>query len=175
MRAARSPSTVAAMLRAQFALRKCDSAPLSVRLRGRVTVENHHRIEIGARARLDGRTVPIELVSWNGPLTIGESTFINYGCSISAHTGVSIGRKCLIGNYVLIMDNDYHDTSDHSKPGVSKPIVIEDNVWIGARAIILKGVRVGRGAVIAAGAVVTKDVLPRTMVGGVPASLIRQL
>ncbi len=175
LRALRSPSTMLALLRAQIALRSCDRAPWSIRLRGRVFVENGHRIELGSRVRLDGRTVPIELVSVSGPLTVGDGSFLNYGCSISAHAGVSIGRNCLIGNYVLIMDNDYHDPLDHAQLGVSKPIVIEDDAWIGARAIILKGVRVGHGAVVAAGAVVTKDVPARTMVAGVPATLVRAL
>jgi len=163
------------VLRARLALRRCARVPWSVRVLGRVSVTNHHRIDIGARVRFDGRTVPIELVSWSGPLTIGEGTYINYGCSISAHAGVSIGRNCLLGTYVLIMDNDYHDTRDHTKAGVSNPIVIDDEVWIGARAIVLKGVHVGRGAVIGAGAVVVKDVAPRTVVGGVPAAFIRKL
>ena len=175
LRALRSPSTMLAVLRAQIALRSCHRAPWSTRLRGRVFVENGHRIELGSRVRLDGRTVPIELVSVTGPLTIGDGSFLNYGCSISAHASVTIGRNCLIGNYVLIMDNDYHDPLDHARLSVSKPIVIEDDAWIGARAIILKGVRVGRGAVVAAGAVVTKDVPARTMVAGVPATPVRTL
>ena len=175
LRALRSPSTMLAVLRAQIALRSCHRAPWSTRLRGRVFVENGHRIELGSRVRLDGRTVPIELVSVTGPLTIGDGSFLNYGCSISAHASVTIGRNCLIGNYVLIMDNDYHDPLDHARLSVSKPIVIEDDAGIGARAIILKGVRVGRGAVVAAGAVVTKDVPARTMVAGVPATPVRTL
>jgi maltose O-acetyltransferase len=140
-----------------------------------VAVENQHRIELGERVRLDGRTVRIELVSWTGPLLIGEGTFINYGASISAHAGVTIGRNVLIGNYVLIMDSDYHDVYDRTLPGPSAPIIIEDNAWIGARAIILKGVRVGEGAIVAAGAIVTADVPPRTVVAGPAARVVREL
>jgi maltose O-acetyltransferase len=174
-RALRSPSTMMAVLRAKIALRRCDEAPWGIRLRGRIKVENYGGIRIGERVRIDGRTVPVEVVSWGGPLTIGEATFINYGASISAHAGVTIGRDCLIGNYVLIMDSDYHDLRDRAKPGIARPIVIEDGVWIGARAIVLKGVHIGEGAVVAAGAIVTSDVPPRTVVANEPAKVVRTL
>lgn len=174
-RALRSPSTLTAVLRAKLALRRCDAAPWGIRLRGRVRVENFGGMRIGERVRIDGRTVPVELVSWHGPLAIGDGTFINYGASISAHTGVTIGRDCLIGNYALIMDSDYHDLRDRSQPGVARPIVIEDNVWIGARAIVLKGVRIGEGAVVAAGAIVTSDVPAKTVVANEPAKVMRTL
>lgn len=173
--ALRSPSLLLAVVRAKIALRKCDRVPWGVRLHGRALVVNECRIELGERVRIDGGTVRVELVSVTGPLTIGEASFINYGASISAHAGVTIGREVLIGNYAMIMDNDYHDPLDHNRLGASKPIVIEDRAWIGARAIVLKGVRIGEGAVVAAGAVVTKDVPPRTMVAGVPAAVVRAL
>jgi maltose O-acetyltransferase len=175
LRVLRSPSVLFSLLRARIALRHCDRAPISIRLRGRVRVENYGRIELGERVRCDGRTVPIELAAFGGTLTIGGGTFLNYGVSISAHERVTIGRNVLIGNYAMIMDNDYHDPGDHGRLGRSAPIVIEDGVWIGARAIVLKGVRIGRGAAVAAGAVVTKDVAARTMVAGVPAKCVKTL
>ena len=73
------------------------------------------------------------------------------------------------------MDSDFHDIQEHSSEGKSAPIIIHDNVWIASRAMILKGVTIGEGAVISAGAVVTKDVPPYTMVGGVPAKVIKEL
>jgi maltose O-acetyltransferase len=90
-------------------------------------------------------------------------------------TEVRIGRNVAIGNYVLIMDSDFHAVNDHRESGKSAPVIIEDDAWIAARVTILKGVRIGKGAVIAAGAVVTKDVSPRTLVGGVPARVLRTL
>jgi len=175
LHALRSPATLLAVLRAQWALRRCDVVPWGVRLHGQALVVNRGRIELGERVRIDGGTVRVELVSMGGRLTIGDASFINYGASISAHEGVAIGRECLVGNYAMIMDNDYHDPLDHNRIGASRPVVIEDHAWIGARAIVLKGVRVGEGAVVAAGAVVTKDVPPRTMVAGVPAVVVRTL
>lgn len=175
LQALRSPGRVWPLLHAQLSMRRCNTLPWSVRLSGRVKLVNYVRIELGHRVRVDGGTVPVELVSIGGPITIGDGTFINYGATISAHSGVSIGRDVLIGNYAMIMDSDYHDLHDRTKPGLTAPIVLEDDCWIGARAIVLKGVRVGRGAVVAAGSVVTKDVPPRTLVAGMPAQVVRTL
>lgn len=74
------------------------------------------------------------------------------------------------------MDDDYHDIGDHfSGSGKKKPIVIEDHVWLASNAKILKGVTIGKGSVVATGAVVTKDVPPYSVVGGVPAKFIKSI
>lgn len=115
------------------------------------------------------------------------------------NSGIKIGKNCLISEFnvlrgqggIIIGDNVYtspfvqmaavnHVFQDPDRPIIeqgitAEGIVIEDNVWIGTGAIILDGVRIGTGSVIAAGAVVTKDVLPRSVVGGVPAKLLREL
>jgi maltose O-acetyltransferase len=175
-KALRSPEVIAQVLRARWQLRRCDQTPATIRLRGRVFVENHGRIELGERVRIEARTVPVELACWRGAtISVGEGTFLNYGVSLSAHRGVTIGKNCLIGNYVVVMDSDYHDLNDRTRPGEAAPIVIEDDVWLGTRATILKGVRIGRGAVVGAGAVVTEDIPPRTLAFGVPARVVRQL
>jgi maltose O-acetyltransferase len=175
-KALRSPEVVAQVLRARWQLRRCDRVPGTIRLRGRVFVENHGRIELGERVRIEARTVPVELACWRGAtISVGDGTFLNYGVSLSAHRGVTIGKNCLVGNYVVIMDSDYHDLSDRSRPGEAAPIVIEDDVWLGTRATVLKGVRIGRGAVVGAGAVVTEDVPPRSLAFGVPARVVREL
>jgi maltose O-acetyltransferase len=174
--ALRSPKLIFWSLNARRHLFHCNKLPLTVRLRGRARVENNGRIEIGDRVLIDGRTVLVELVAHKGgTLAVGPTTYINYGVSISAHEQVSIGRNCQIGNYTLIMDNDYHDMNDHLLPGESQPIVIEDNVWLGARVTVLKGVRIGEGSVVGAGAVVTRDVPPRSFAAGVPAKVVRSL
>jgi maltose O-acetyltransferase len=175
-RAVRSPGAIVLALNARRWLRRCNRLPLTVRLRGRARVENRGTITLGERVRIDGRTVLVELVAHEGArLSIGTSTFINYGVSISAHDGVTIGDNCQVGNYTLIMDNDYHDAVDRTRIGESRPIVIEDDVWIGARVTILKGVRIGAGSMIGAGAVVTRDVPPRSFAAGVPARVVRAL
>lgn len=162
------------MLRARFDLRHCQHVGARPRLYGRCHVSNGGVITIGERLLMHGDTVRCELTAHNGGrLEMGDRVFVNYGSSISAHTLVRIGDRCLIGQYSIIMDCDYHSPDDGDSHGESGPIVIEDNVWIGARAIILKGVTIGRGAVVAAGSVVTKDVAPGATVGGVPARVIR--
>ena len=102
-------------------------------------------------------------------LTIGNGTYLNRNTIIHASHDVRIGKDCRISWDVVIMDDD-----GHSIPGLvnNKPVIIEDDVWIGCRTIILKGVRVGKGAVIAAGSVVTRRVPPGTVVGGVPAQVL---
>jgi GT2 family glycosyltransferase/acetyltransferase-like isoleucine patch superfamily enzyme len=109
-----------------------------------------------------------------GKLEIGSYSRIN-GVHIAVKQRVSIGKNVRIAPYVLIMDADFHDIADTSSEGKSKPIIIEDNVWIASRAIILKGVTIGKGAVVASGAVVTKDVPAYTVVGGSPARMIKML
>ncbi len=102
---------------------------------------------------------------------IGNGTYINYSSVIVAEKSVTIGRDCQIAWDVVIMDSDLHPVPGKGKEDL--PVVIEDRVWIGCRSIILKGVRIGRGAIIAAGSVVTKDVPPFSIAAGVPARVIR--
>jgi acetyltransferase-like isoleucine patch superfamily enzyme len=165
-----------AWLWGRFQLRRCTSVGPMPRVWGHVRVENRGRISIGPRIRI--RAVPwaSELASGeDGLLEIGESTFINAAVSISASRHVAIGSECEIGPGVLIMDNDFHVPGNLSRLPASQPIRIGDRVWIGARAIVLKGVTVGDSAIIAAGAVVTTDVPPRKLVAGVPARVIRDV
>jgi maltose O-acetyltransferase len=172
----KSPGLVFQVLRARWQLRRCDVLPSNVRLRGRVFVENRGRIEIGDKVRIEARTVPVEMVAWQGAtLRIGRGTFINYGVSLSAHREVTIGENCLIGNYSVIMDSDYHDLRDRNMPGQASPVVIEDDVWLGLRVTVLKGVRIGRGSVVGAGSVVTQDIPPRSVAFGVPATVVRTI
>lgn len=96
-----------------------------------------------------------------------------FGCNLS----ITIGKNVMISQFVTLRDTDHvFDSTD--KPMIdqgiiSAPIVIEDDVWLGHGVVVLKGVTIGTGSVIAAGAVVTKDVPRYSIVGGVPAKVIR--
>lgn len=174
-RALGDPRSVWGALNARWHLRRATRLPLTVRLFGRARVSRGGEIVIGDRTLLLGTTVPLEIVAHDGGrVQIGRQTFINYGVSISAHESVVIGDRCQIGQYCIIQDNDYHDIEDKWRVPPSAPVVIEDRAWLGARVIVLKGVRIGHDAVIGAGSVVTKDIPPRTIAAGAPARVIRR-
>jgi len=156
--------------------RRCNSVGRFIHVEGRVIIDNDGVINLGERVRIRGAHLTVELATMpGGTLTIGNRTYINSGVSICAQESIKIGAGCAIGNMTLIMDTDFHAVDDHTQPGKSSPIVIEDDVWLAAGVTVLKGVTIGRGAVVAAGAVVTKDVQPYTLVGGIPAKVIRIL
>lgn len=104
-------------------------------------------------------------------ITIGKNVFINHACSFLDMGGITIEDNVLIGPKVNLITENHPLNPDDRKSLVCKPIVIKRNAWIGAAATILPGVTIGENAVVAAGAVVTTDVLPNTIVGGVPAKL----
>lgn len=110
-------------------------------------------------------------VGKQGRLTIGEG-YASPGLFLSCTDSITIGDGTVIAEDVIIRDHDGHEVIGGR--GSAAPIVIGKHVWIGMRAMILKGVSIGDGAVIAAGAVVTKDVAPNTIVGGNPARFIRE-
>lgn len=113
----------------------------------------------------------------NAQLTIGNNVMINNGFVISVESKVKIGNDVLIGEYVSIRDSN-HKFNDLTIPislqgSSTSQIIIDDNVWIGRGAVILKGVSIGSGSIIAANSVVTKDIKKNSIVGGVPAKLIK--
>jgi len=113
-------------------------------------------------------------------ITIGEGTVIQFYFHCGAAKSVTIGKNVLISGRVFVTDHD-HVFDDHQLPArkchelKSAPVVIEDGAWLGEGCVILKGVTVGERAVVGANAVVTKDVPPFTVVGGVPARIIHNI
>lgn len=112
-----------------------------------------------------------DVILFQGSTFTMEDSAININCKIRCAESISIGNGCAISHDFTVMDSDYHSIDGLKK---SSPVIIKDNVWIGTRVTILKGVTVGEGAVIAAGSVVTKDVPPHTVVAGVPAKVIKK-
>jgi maltose O-acetyltransferase len=169
---------VFAAMWAQWSLRSATQVALTTRLRGRAIVSNHGTMRIGDRVQLVGTVASLELGCDEGAtLEIGSRTFINYGTSISAYESVRIGQGCLIGTHCLIIDNEFHRLEPHRRleRPASRPVVIEANVWLGARVIVLPGVTIGAGSAVGAGSVVTKDIPGNCVAAGVPARVIRGL
>ena len=107
-------------------------------------------------------------------LKIGRSTFTS-NIKILAHDDITIGDNCIFGWECQIFSGDGHPIyQEESIINKDVPVVIEDNVWVGSRALILKGVRVGKGSIVAAGAVVTKNVPPNCIVAGNPAKVVKE-
>ncbi len=106
-----------------------------------------------------------------GRMAIGDHTVINRRCTLDVRGGLSIGSNVSISPEVMLLTST-HLVNDPIFAVSDRPIVIADHVWVGSRATILPGVTIGRGAVVAAGAVVTRDVAPYTIVGGVPARAV---
>ena len=111
-------------------------------------------------------------------IEIGDNVGVS-GCTIAASKSITVGNRVLIGSGALITDSDAHPLDWRVRQmggcGKTDPVVIEDDVFIGARAMILKGVRLGRGCVIGAGAVVTHDVPPEKIYAGNPAREIGEI
>ena len=110
-------------------------------------------------------------------LTIGRRCYINVGCRFDLNERIDIGDEVAIGHDALFLTASHEVGPPFRRGGplTAKPISIGDGAWLGARCVILPGVTVGVGAIVAAGAVVTSDVAPNTVVGGVPARVISTL
>jgi len=154
---------------------------IDIRHGGRIRIGNGvtlNSIDFGYHVSMYSR---VKLVAdrKGASITIGDATRIHGSC-IHAYSSVTIGAKCLIAANCQIIDGSGHDLSFDNverrlaTTGDSSPIVIEDCVWLGAGCIVLPGVTIGRGAVVGAGSVVTKDVPPMAIVAGNPARVVRQ-
>jgi len=132
-------------------------------------------IRVGFRSKIKRFTT---IVSYDGQIAIGNRVSIGEACIIYGHGGVRIGDNSIIGPNVILPASmhicDELDTPIRFQGETAKGIVIGENVWVGARAVIFDGVVVGDGAIVGAGAVVTKDVPPKTIVVGVPAKVIKK-
>lgn len=170
------PAWLRSILGATIWLRDCDVVGAKTRAFWRPVIENHGRITIGARVRLNSNWVPLELVSGpRGIIDIGDGVYINYGSIISAQQRVRIGANVMIGNYCIIADTEIPGVGHSSRgPAMNaRPVEIGEGAWLAARVTVLPGSRIGAGAVIAAGSVVSGDIPAGTVAGGIPARVLR--
>lgn len=108
-------------------------------------------------------------------IKLGRNVFINSCCQFQDQGGITIGDDTLVGPKTVIATLNHHQDPDKRANLIPKPVKIGSKVWIGANVTILPGVTIGDGAIIAAGAVVNRDVEANTVVGGVPAKLIKSI
>ena len=160
-----------------------------LQIRGRISIYGSGSIQIGDSARINskeaanpigGMTKSILFAAKGARVTIGDNCGLS-NCAIVSKKQITIGNRVLIGGNTVIYDTDFHSldaevrarTGGGTEEAVNKPVQIDDDVFIGAHCIILKGVHIGKGAVIGAGAVVTKDVGNGEVWAGNPARRIR--
>ena len=121
------------------------------------------------------RVFPPFIINYGKKTTFGKGSFVNFGCTFLALGGITIEEGVFIAPHVVLA-SEYHPEDPETRHSLlTKPIVIKKNAWIGANATILAGVTIGENAIVAAGAVVGKDVPDNTIVGGVPAKVIRMI
>ena len=120
--------------------------------------------------------IPPFYTSSGTEIRVGQNVFINQNCTFYDLGGLDIGDDVMIGPNVSIITTSHPlDPSQRRAVTIGKPILIEKNAWIATGATIIGGVTIGENSVVAAGAVVTKDVPPNTLVGGNPAQIIRTI
>jgi maltose O-acetyltransferase len=164
------------LMSAPIHLRHVNQRGRHVRTLAAPRIDNLGCIVIGSNVLIRSVNVPVELATAPGAtLRIGDGTRINYGVSIAAARSVDVGARVRIGPYAMIVDTDFHDAYDRSARPAGTAVTIGDDAWIGAKASVLKGVRIGQGAIVGVGAVVTRDVPAFAVVAGVPARQIGTL
>ncbi|MGN1282196.1 MAG: sugar O-acetyltransferase [Limosilactobacillus sp.] len=146
-----------------------NSVPSQEQIRQVLTSVTGHPIDDSVEIRLPIRS------DYGANLKIGKNVFINSGVMLTDLGGISLADDVLVGPNVTIISVN-HPLNPHKRHGVElNPVHIEENAWLGANATILPGVTVGKNAIVAAGAVVTKDVPVNTIVAGIPTRVIKQL
>lgn len=140
---------------------------VGVRVSGRLTVKGRGRVVVGARTHIDGADI-ITGRPW-ATVTIGADCYLN-GPELRAWESITVGDRSILAS-ALVVDTDFHplqrDRLAAAAAGAevpTDPVVIEDDVWLGARSAVLKGVRIGTGSVVGLGAIVRSDVAPGTVV-----------
>lgn len=162
----------------------CDDLLLeATRIKMKLNCEYHTEDEIRQiMAELTGqevnetlRLVPPFHTDCGKNIHIGENVFINSNCTMQDQGGVYIGDDVLIGHNVCLLTLNHDFEIEKRAELHPSPVHIKDKAWIGSNSTILPGVTIGEGAIVAAGAVVTRDVMAKTVVGGVPAKPIKKI
>lgn len=157
------------------ALWLCRVAPPHVLVRSRVRILRLAGLGVGAATTIGG-----EIRVEGGPprnLRIGSECWINAGCVFDVADRIDIGDTVSMAQDVMILTSTHQlgDSLNRAGPLTTAPVEIGSATWIGARSVVLPGVKIGKACIIASGSVVNRDVPPNSLIGGVPARLIRRL
>lgn len=150
-------------------------APRSIRVHGRQIRAGNFLHAISDPLK------PIKLTTWadkshQGHITIGDYCLIAPGVEITSFEHIEIGDNCMLAADVVIHDCDWHGLYNRLRPfRCNKPVKLENNVWVGTKSIITKGVTIGENSIIGAGSIVTKDIPANSVAGGNPAKVIKTL
>ncbi len=151
--------------------------PVGVASRLRTAIVRWCGLRVGLRSTIVGRLAITGGGRASRRVRIGSDCFINLGCHLDATAPIEIGDRVALGQHVLMTTSSHDMGRSDQRSGTleHRAIRVGDGAWIAARAVVLPGVEIGEGAVVCAGAVVTRSVAPHTMVGGVPARVIKSL
>ena len=152
--------------------------PLRCDGEGKVMVSKGTKLGGRTSVRYGNGAIFLQARTPDSQIFIGKNCAFSNNVSIIAVESVTIGDNCLIGDMVSIMDSDFHGIALHERRSgaiKSEQVIIEDNVWLGSRVIVQKGVRIGTNSIITPNAVVISSVPSNTIAGGIPARVIRNL
>lgn len=143
---------------ARFKLRACRSVGASPQVTGRLWIHGEGEVRIGDRVFFDAAAAPIELYPWKGAvIVIGDDTYVGGGTSFEATASIEVGARVRLGGFSRIMDNHFHPlVGDRNLRPASRPVVIEDDVALGPRTIVLAGAHIRRGTIAPAGSIINR-------------------
>ena len=154
------------------------AVPVRVDGSGRVALEKGVHLGYRPAPRLGSGEILLQARVEDSAISIGARTLTSSNLTICAMESVRIGRGCQIGDQVSIYDCDFHEIEPSTRlesPGEIAPVSIGDNVWLGSRVMVLRGVTIGDNTVVAAGSIVTKPLPQNVVAAGIPAKVVRQI
>jgi maltose O-acetyltransferase len=154
------------------------NVPVRSQGRGTLLIGTNNMLGYGPAPRLGNGVILLQPRDRDARIVIGNHNSFSNNVSLVAMGEITIGNRCLIGDQVTILDCDFHEISPITRMngvGPIEPVVIGDNVWLGSRVMVLKGVTIGENSVVAAMSVVTKSIPPNSIAAGNPARVIRSI
>lgn len=156
------------------------SAAVPIRVDGTGQVRIGERVNLGyvPAPRLGSGEILLQARGKDSYISIGRHTVTSNNIAVVAMISIEIGENCQIGDLVTIYDSDFHAVNPASRKkstGEVAPVTIGNNVWLGSRVMVLKGVTIGDNTVVAAGSIVTKSLPPNVVAAGIPAKVVREI